>query len=49
MIQTNRLKHSKFSLKKTLLVVMVLGFAFVIIFTGVFILWASTLTMPTVD
>ena len=49
MIQTNRLKHSKFSLKKTLLVVMVLGFAFGLIFTGVFILWASTLTMPTVD
>lgn len=44
-----RKKNVKKFLKKTLLLTVSLGTAFVLVFTGVFVIWASTLTMPTID
>ena len=41
--------RDKFFVKNILLVIVAIVFALGLIFTGVFILWASTLTMPTVD
>jgi 1A family penicillin-binding protein len=42
-------KLTRHHFKKIFLGITALGVAFVLIFSGIFLLWASTLTMPTVD